>query len=281
MFKNRMALFAASILMGASICIAEPTPDAQITFDYTSIAAGIGGGAGKGVLKYKGYHIPFEVSGFSVIDAGITKKEGIGFVYNLENLADFGGKYSARTGDITVLAGRGFQRLSNDKKVFIEVKTKQKGIGLSLSAGKLEFELDENAVKRTLASLNAPKKKAVFKSVYFDLGSSKIREDDKPKLQELVGELRKGKATEVQVVGYTDTTGTLEKNAILSAERAENVYSMLKQLATQSGLQTVPPKRIDVFGKGEAGGPKNDKNQANRRVDIAVVYDIPKEKTYR
>jgi outer membrane protein OmpA-like peptidoglycan-associated protein len=284
-FKTKLRftllLLGGMMFFASSLSASPNAPDASVTFEIISVSVGVGGSLGKGTLNYKGYKIPFKMSGFTIGEAGIAKKEGHGFVYNLSALADFSGEFSSQSGGIAVLSGVGYQRMHNDNDVFVELRSMDLGINIGFGGGSFKMILDETAVKKTLAALNAPIKKEAFKSIYFDLGSDTVREADLPILQELVAELRLGQAFEVLIKGYTDTTGTLENNVELSISRAENVYIALRQLAKESGLQEIPPSRIDLFGLGEAGGPSEQVNQANRRVDVAVGYNVPKDKVYR
>ena len=160
-----------------------------------------------------------------------------GFIYNLKSLEDFNGTFTARKTGIAVIAGRGYERLENDKGVVIELKNDETGLQLGLAAGKTKMTLHADKLKQVMAALNAPAKKTAEKAIFFDTGSSKISKAEQTKLHEIVNMVRKNPATEVVVTGYTDTTGGFEKNVELSHERAKMVAKELRAIAKQSGLQ--------------------------------------------
>jgi hypothetical protein len=72
---------------------AVPPPFLELT--STSVAVGIGISWGEGTLSFEGTSHPFSVRGLSLLDIGASVTEGLGEVYNLENLADFEGTYVA------------------------------------------------------------------------------------------------------------------------------------------------------------------------------------------
>ncbi len=279
MIRKLQFLSALSLIFGFSTVAfaATDNPSGTVTLTFSGISAGVGASIGKGELSYKGYKIPFEASAFSVGEIGIGNKKGRGYIYNLNNLKDFNGTYSAQKAGIAVVAGQGFERLSNDAGVAIELKSEELGVQLGIAVGKTKMTLDSEALEKVLAALNAPAKKTAERSILFDTGSADIADAEKAKLYELVNTVRENPATEVVVTGYTDTQGTFESNVVLSQERAKKVFAELQQIAKKSGLNQLPPERINVFGVGEAGGEQNKAVQANRRVDIAI-YSSPRSR---
>src|SRR4051812_30453836 len=78
-------LVISSVALGSSIARAqEEAPDGTVKISSGSVAAGIGFSWGGGVLTYQGKDYPFDVSGLSVADVGISKAEASGSVSHLK-----------------------------------------------------------------------------------------------------------------------------------------------------------------------------------------------------
>jgi hypothetical protein len=71
-----------------------PHLSGTVTVTATSVAAGIGWSWGSGTLTLlDGSQHRFKVSGLDVVAVGNKQATGVGDVYHLKNVADFGGKY--------------------------------------------------------------------------------------------------------------------------------------------------------------------------------------------
>jgi hypothetical protein len=93
--KRIMGFITVAVLsLGLSVVQAQ-TPDATIRLSAGSVAAGIGVSWGSGTLTYQGKTYPIDVKGLSIGDAGISKIEASGKVYNLKKLNDFNGNFTA------------------------------------------------------------------------------------------------------------------------------------------------------------------------------------------
>jgi hypothetical protein len=112
--------------------IAKAKPSGTFEVQAEQVRLLIGGGSGKGVLTYQGKQYPFTLKGVSLGGVGVTKVDATGTVYFLEKLEDFAGTYSAVSAGATVGAGAGASQFENNKGVFLSVKSKTEGIGLSL-----------------------------------------------------------------------------------------------------------------------------------------------------
>ncbi len=106
--------------------------------------------------------------------------------------------------------------------------------------------------------------------IFFDLGSSTITSEQRAKLRSIVESYKQTPGTEVIITGRTDTTGTSTFNQALSTKRAVSVFEELKTIARSSNV-TLPPSRIEVIGAGEVGGPQDNENRADRRVEVIIV----------
>ncbi|MCG6892266.1 MAG: OmpA family protein [Desulfobacteraceae bacterium] len=103
--------------------------------------------------------------------------------------------------------------------------------------------------------------------LYFEEGSTEVRETSRPKLEALFREVAARQAVEVQVTGHTDRVGKETDNDRLSAERAEAIKAML----VQKGLRA---QFIRAVGRGEreplVTTEDDVKEPRNRRVEIIV-----------
>ena len=135
-------LIIGSVALWSSTARAqEEVPDATIKISSGSVAAGIGFSWGGGVLTYQGKEYPFDVSGLSVADVGISKAEASGGVYHLKNLTDFNGNYTGVSAGATIAGGGGGMALKNQNGVVLNLVGTTQG---------LKFKLGVDGVKITL-----------------------------------------------------------------------------------------------------------------------------------
>lgn len=77
--------------------------------------------------------------------------------------------------------------------------------------------------------------------------------------------------TMIKLIGYTDSTGSLNRNRILAADRIRSVETVLKS----SGLKQV---RVDAINANETSGFRTAPDELNRRVDILFFAKNDPEK---
>ena len=118
-------------------------PSGTVTLESTSIALGIGVEWGHGTLTLNdGSTHKFEVKGISVVDLGISKVEATGDVFDLKNMADFPGDYSAvKAGATLGKKSAGDVILQNEKKVQIRLTPKATGVQLTAAFGGVVISL--------------------------------------------------------------------------------------------------------------------------------------------
>lgn len=117
-------------------------------------------------------------------------------------------------------------------------------------------------------------------SVRFDTNQSTLTSGAKANLDKLVPVFNQYPDTNIQIYGYTDSTGTAEYNLTLSGQRAASVKSYL----TRSGISS---SRFTTTGLGIADpvatNDTADGRSQNRRVEFAItanekmVQDAQKE----
>lgn len=120
---------------------AEETPDCTLELHTGSVAVGIGFQWGGGTLTCGEEKHEFKIKGLSVVDVGISKATATGKVYNLKNLDDFNGNYTAAKASATVAGGAGVAVLKNQNGVKIELKATTQGLEFALAPSGVNFEL--------------------------------------------------------------------------------------------------------------------------------------------
>ena len=105
-------------------------------------------------------------------------------------------------------------------------------------------------------------------SVNFDLGKSTLTAKAKTNLDKLVPVFNEYPDTDIQIVGYTDSSGSDELNQKLSEQRAASVKTYLSGKGIKAG-------RIVTAGRGEtepiADNATKDGMAKNRRVEFAIT----------
>ena len=134
---------AALVMLGAAASVlAQPKADATIGFDIFKAGFIVGGSGGSGTLTYKGKTHPLAIGGVSLgATIGITKAELVGEVYNLKNVADIAGTYTATQAGFAVAGGNKVADLRNAKGVQIKVRGKQVGLALEADLSGLQIDL--------------------------------------------------------------------------------------------------------------------------------------------
>jgi outer membrane protein OmpA-like peptidoglycan-associated protein len=112
-------------------------------------------------------------------------------------------------------------------------------------------------------------------SIYFETNSAKLKQSFKKVMDSLTIIFEGKKIVKMDITGYTDNKGTIEKNLILSSERAASVKEyVVKQLPALDSS-------IFVFGKGQQDPvAENNSEQGrakNRRVKIILTMVLQKK----
>lgn len=110
---------------------AAPPPFLELA--STSVAAGIGISWGEGTLSYEGTQHAFSVRGVSLLDVGASVADGLGEVYNLENLSDFEGSYVAIEAAGAVGVGASTTVMRNENGVEIALRSELQGVEVALA----------------------------------------------------------------------------------------------------------------------------------------------------
>src|SRR5215469_17316630 len=145
-----VSLLACTLLAGAALADDSATPpagqpDATVEIEGGSVAAGIGFVWGSGDVTYQGQKHAFKLSGLSIVDVGAAHISASGVVYNLKNLSDFNGNYTAVTAGLTIAGGGSAAVLRNEHGVVIKLLSTTQGLRFNLSANAVGINLKDRS----------------------------------------------------------------------------------------------------------------------------------------
>jgi cytochrome c553 len=113
-----------------------------------------------------------------------------------------------------------------------------------------------------------------IKGTSFITGSAKLKSKSVKELDEVVGFVGQQPDAKLELIGYSDITGTAKKNLELSLARAETVKNYLVK-------KGVAADRITTRGEGSANPVGDNKTKAgramNRRVEIRSTIKVEKK----
>ena len=109
-------------------------------------------------------------------------------------------------------------------------------------------------------------------TVLFRVNSAVLTPEAKADLDTLAQKTAAAKGYVIEVAGFTDTTGSVEKNRILSQRRADAVVRYLQE------NHDIPLRRmITPYGYGEmnaaADNTTPDGRKQNRRVEVKILVN--------
>jgi hypothetical protein len=120
----------------------EPAPEVSGTVEIksTSVALGIGVEWGHGKLTMNdGSTYTFDIKGMSVVDLGISTAEAEGKVYKLVESKDLEGTYFSGEAGATFGYGGSGLAMKNRNGLVLKLRSKQKGLKLTLAPGGLNI----------------------------------------------------------------------------------------------------------------------------------------------
>ena len=150
-----------------------------------------------------------------------------------------------------------------------EVVLDQPYAGVQRRAGEISRVQSSSAEVEELfgAALAAQPQKPRSFVLYFAGGADVLTPESEAELATIKGEIAGRPASEVMVIGHTDSVGGLEANDKLSRLRAETVRDILIAAG-------VPENKIEIAGRGEREPLVKTANEVaeaqNRRVEISV-----------
>ena len=113
----------------------------QVRVKIAKAALLLGGGAGSGVLTYRGRNYPFRVSGVSLgITAGATVSRLEGWASGIREVSDFAGTYSS-VGGGALVGGVGGVHLRNQKGVTMVLQGPKAGMEFAANLSTITISL--------------------------------------------------------------------------------------------------------------------------------------------
>ena len=261
--KNSSLMFAAAaaLLVASASVSAQSGKPASMELKFTSVAAGLTGGKGSGVLHLpnlgSGCRYGFTVEGAGAgIKLGISKMTAHGVVHGLDKVASFPGAYLISTAEATFIKGKGVQKFKNQRNtVHMELKAKTEGINLGFGDAGVKIKL-----KGAIPS--GPKRYWLF----FGFNKDHVNKDSRATLDNLLVAW-KCRYAKISIVGHTDTVGKEDYNLDLSGKRAHKVVSYLMNAG-------VVFSRISARGAGEKELLSATAQGVRLRSNRAVVVTI-------
>lgn len=107
---------------------AAASTSAKVRILAKSVAVGVGWQWGDGTLTWRGKSYPFKIEGLSINALGASKSDAWGDVYDLKELHDFEGTYTAIEASGTLGGGKGITSMKNSNGVRITLHTTSQGI---------------------------------------------------------------------------------------------------------------------------------------------------------
>jgi outer membrane protein OmpA-like peptidoglycan-associated protein len=128
-----------------------------------------------------------------------------------------------------------------------------------------------NATNERISALDDYEPQTVA-AVNFKVGSAVLLPDSKTKLDDIATKALNAKGYVLEVSGYTDTTGSIQLNRMLSQKRADAVIRYLVE------NHNIPLRRIVTpYGYGEshpvADNTSREGREQNRRVEIKLLVN--------
>lgn len=143
-----MTLVTLGLLAGAAdakkkrrTSLGEPV-SATLTLESKSVAVGVGYSWGNGVLRYQGKSYPFKVDGLAVNAVGVSRSDATGNVYNLKNLSDFEGTYTAIDVGGTAGGGKGIASMRNGNDVRVTLHSTSQGLEVKAAPEGVKFTFE-------------------------------------------------------------------------------------------------------------------------------------------
>jgi outer membrane protein OmpA-like peptidoglycan-associated protein len=107
-------------------------------------------------------------------------------------------------------------------------------------------------------------------TVFFRVNSATLTPEGKAALDTIAQRAMSAKGYVIEIAGFTDTTGSVEKNRMLSQKRADSVVRYLQE------NHDIPLRRmVTPFGYGElkpaADNETREGREQNRRVEVKVL----------
>lgn len=138
-----MSALAEEIIAGTETEQKELIESGTVEVQAEQLRLIIGGAKGTGVLHFGGQDYKFKLSGKSLGGVGVTKVDGVGTVYNLNDINDFPGSYAGMGVGAVAVKGAGASNWENSKGVVIKMTSRTEGVALNMGMNQVDVEFVE------------------------------------------------------------------------------------------------------------------------------------------
>lgn len=133
-----LALLAVSVPVTPSLAQAS----GQVRVKIVKAGLLVGGGAGSGVLTYRGRNHPFRITGVSLgITAGATAGRLDGWASGIRDIGDFAGTYASVGGGAALVGGVNGVHLRNEKGVTMVLQGPKAGVEFAANLSRVTISL--------------------------------------------------------------------------------------------------------------------------------------------
>jgi hypothetical protein len=134
------ALVLLALLVPATPSFAQASGQVRVKIVKAGLL--VGGGAGSGVLTYRGRNYPFRVSGLSLgVTAGASFGRLEGWASGIREIGDFAGTYSSAGGGAALIGGINGIQLRNDKGVTMVLQGPKAGLEFAANLSQISISL--------------------------------------------------------------------------------------------------------------------------------------------
>jgi len=144
MLRQLLGRLAPIVLLALLVPTAPSFAQASAQVRVKIVKAGllVGGGAGTGVLTYRGRQYSFRVTGLSLgFTAGATVGRLEGRASGIREISDFAGKYSSVGGGAALIGGINGVQLRNDKGVTMVLQGPKAGLEFAANLSEIMISL--------------------------------------------------------------------------------------------------------------------------------------------
>ncbi|WP_128932327.1 hypothetical protein [Bradyrhizobium zhanjiangense] len=135
-----LLLLAVGLTMPATPSFAQAAGHVRVKIVKAGLL--VGGGAGNGVLTYRGKTYPFKISGLSFgITVGATVGRLDGWASGIREVSDFAGTYSSVGGGFALVGGVSGVHLRNEKGVTMVLQGPKAGLELAANISQITIAL--------------------------------------------------------------------------------------------------------------------------------------------
>jgi len=136
-------LVSFSLVALPIVALADSKPDATVDVSGNSVGVGVGFTDVKGTLHYKGKSYPLQMQGVSVAQVGVSTMTATGEVFNLKQLQDINGNYTAATAGAALGSGGTETTMKNQNGVVIKMHATNAGVDLRLSVDGVSVKVSQ------------------------------------------------------------------------------------------------------------------------------------------